>query len=227
MSQISRLLQLVVLGFSLIGIAGSAYSDYSRTGEDFSLEVEHSETRWMYASETLTSKSTILGIRLDQTLAPRLRGTLLAGFIDLSQPANPLPAARVTDGYYGGIDLVLLLLDLRRLRLELGGGYHYHNTQGSYQDINTDIIWHDTYAQLGLRLSLSERLDLHATGGALQTSGEQRISGSLSQLLTFEEEQQEYYSAGLSYWLDGTGYIKATWLGGGREGFRFSFHRQF
>ena len=227
MSRISRLVQLVVLGFSLMAFAGSAHSDYSPMVLDFSLEVEHNETRWAYASETLTSKSTIFGVRLEQALAPRLRGTLLGGYIDLSQPDNPLPSARVTDGYYGGIELVLLLLDLDRLRLDLAGGYRYQNTRGSYNDITTDMMWHDTYALLGLSLSLSERLGLHASGGTLQTSGEQRVSGNLNQLLTFEEEQQEYYSAGLSYWLDGTGYLRGTWLGGGRDGFRFSFHRHF
>lgn len=227
MSRISRFVQLIVLGLSLITVAGYAQSDYSPKGWDFSLEVEHSETDWAYTSQTLTSKSTILGVRLHETLAPRLSGTLLAGIIDLSQPGNQPPAARVTSGYYGGIELALLLLDFQSLRLELGGGYRYQNTQGTNNDITTDMIWHDTYAQLGLSLSLSNRLDLYATGGALQTSGEQRVSGNLSQLLTFEEDQREYYTAGLSYWLDGTGYVSATWLGGGRDGFRFSFHRHF
>ncbi|MFP3873483.1 MAG: hypothetical protein ACLFQT_00735 [Thiohalophilus sp.] len=192
-----------------------------------SLQIEHNETRWQYADETLTSKSSILGIQLQETLAPRLRGRLHAGYLDLSQPDNTLAAARVTTGYYTGIELALLVLDTSRLRLELSSGYRYQNTEGHTDNTDISLVWHDTYAQLGMALPLSERLELQATGGTSRTSGEQRLSGETDQLLTFDEKEQRYYAAGLSYRVDRTGYLSISWLGGNRDGFRLGFHRGF
>lgn len=218
---------VTLLGLTLIGFNTFARADYRANGMDFSLQVEHNETRWEYDNQILTSKSSMLGIQLQETLAPRLRGRLQTGYLDISQPANPLPAARVTTGYYAGVDLTLLLLDPAPLRMELTGGYRYQDTRGHDGGTNVDLVWHDTYAQLGVIVPLSGRLDLHALGGTSRTSGEQRVSGDTSQLLTFEERRRDYYAAGLSYWLDDTGYLSVSWLGGAYDGFRLGFHRGF
>jgi len=211
----------------LVVFSGPASAGYPPGELELSLQIEHTETRWQYSGETLTSKSSILGVQLQETLAPRLRGRLHAGYLDLSQPDNSLAAARVTTGYYAGIELALLLLDTDRLRLELSSGYRYQDTEGHTDSTDVSLVWHDTYAQLGLTLPLAERLDLHAVGGTSRTSGEQRVSGDSDQLLTFDEKEQRYYAAGLSYWVDGTGYLSVSWLGGNRDGFRLGFHRGF
>ena len=91
-----------LLWLLLITFSGSAQADYPPGQLELSLQIEHNETGWQYASETLTSKSSILGVQLQETLAPRLRGRLHAGYLDLSQPGNTLAAARVTTGYYAG-----------------------------------------------------------------------------------------------------------------------------
>lgn len=205
-----------------------AQAEYHPGGLDFSLQVEHSETRWQYTNIALTSKSSKLGVQLKETLASRLRGTLYAGYLDLSQPDNTLPAAQVTTGYYGGIDLTLLLLKLPWIDLELTGGYGYQDTRGSEGDTTVNFVWYDTYAQLGMSIPVSGQLDLRAASGMINTSGEQRVSGGTgNQLFTFDEQKQRYYTAGLDYWLDGTGYISLRWLGGNSDGFRISFHRGF
>jgi len=214
-------------GLFLVAFSGPASADYPPGELELSVQIEHNETRWQYAGETLTSKSSILGIQLQETLAPRLRGRLHAGYLDLSQPDNSLAAARVTTGYYAGIELALLLLDTNRLRLELSSGYRYQDTEGHTDSTDVSLVWHDTYAQLGLTLPLSERLDLHALGGSSRTSGEQRVSGDTDELRTFDEKEQGYYTAGLSYRVDDTGYLSISWLGGNRDGFRFGFHRSF
>lgn len=218
---------LALSGFTLSILSPAATADSPASELDFSLQVEHHETRWQYAGQTVTSKSSILGVRMQERLAPRLTGSLHVGYLDLSQPDNPLPAAQTTSGYYGGIELNWRLLDSQWLRVDLGGGYRYQETTGQNSGTEVELVWHDTYAQLGLGIPLSERLTLQTAGGTSRTSGEQRVSGNTTQLLTFEEDQQAYYSAGLAYWLDGTGYLSATWLGGGYDGFRFSFHREF
>ncbi|MDY6981367.1 MAG: hypothetical protein SV201_15965, partial [Pseudomonadota bacterium] len=174
-----------------------------------------------------TSKSSVLGVRLKERLAPRLLGSLKAGYLELSQSGNPLPAAHTTTGHYAGIELTLLLLDTTPLELALTGGYAYQLTDGQQDDTDVELRWYNTYAQLDLGVSLNERLTLHASGGTLRTDGEQRVSGATSALQDFEQTDQGYYSAGLSYWVDGTGYLGASWLGGSQEGFRFSFHRRF
>lgn len=205
-----------------------AQAEYRPGGLDFSLQVEHSESRWQYTDTVLISKSSKLGIQLKETLASRLRGTLYAGYLDLSQPYNTLPAAQVTTGYYGGIDLTLLLLELPWIDLELTGGYGYQDTRGSENGTTVNFVWYDTYAQLGASIPISGQLDLRVAGGVISTNGEQRISGSSgSQLFTFDEQKQRYYATGLDYWLDGTGYISLRWLGGNSDGFRISFHRGF
>lgn len=223
-----RRIMIPLSGITLTAFASApATAEYASDGPDFSLQVEHNETRWQYADRTLTSKSSILGIRLQETLAPRLRGSLHAGYLELSQPENPLPAAQFTSGGYGGVQLSLLLLETSRLTMTLSGGYTYLETDGEGNNTRVELAWHDTYAQLGTSLALTERLTLHAAGGISRTSGEQRVSGDTEGLLTFDEQQRGYYAAGLAYWMDGTGYLSATWLGGSRDGFRFSFHRRF
>ncbi|MDZ7662202.1 hypothetical protein [Thiohalophilus sp.] len=211
----------------MIAFSGPASAAYPPGELELSLQIEHNETRWQYSGETLTSKSAILGVQLQETLAPRLRGRLHAGYLDLSQPDNTLAAARVTTGYYAGIELALLVLDTSRLKLELSSGYRYQYTEGHTDSTDVSLVWHDTYAQLGVTLPLSERLDLHAIGGASRTSGEQRVGGDTDQLLTFDEKEQRYYAAGLSYRVDETGYLSVSWLGGNRDGFRLGFHRGF
>ncbi len=191
------------------------------------MQVEHNETRWRYANQTLTSKSSVLGVRLKERLSPRLLGSLKAGYLDLSQSGNPLPAARTTSGYYGGIELTMRLLDTAPLNLALSGGYTYTQTEGHESGTDVELRWYDTYVQLDLGVALNERLMLHASGGTLRSDGEQRVSGNTTALLEFEQTDQGYYSAGLSYWLDGTGYLSASQVGGSQEGFRFSFHRRF
>lgn len=222
-----RRLALTLPGALLVGFSGPAQADYPPGKLDLSLQIEHNETRWQYANQTLTSKSSILGVRLQETLAPRLRGSLHFGYLDLSQPDNTLAAAQVTTGYYAGLELGLLLLDTSRLRLELSAGYRYQNTEGHANNTDVELVWHDTYAQLGLAIPLSERLEFHTFGGTSRTSGEQRASGATDQLLTFDEQKRRYYAAGLSYWVDSTGYLSASWLGGNRDGFRLGFHRGF
>lgn len=227
MSKYSATIARLLLIFAPLFIMPRAFADYAPGELDFSMQVEHNETRWRYANQTLTSKSSLLGVRLKERLAPRLLGSLRAGYLDLSQSGNPLPAARTTSGYYSGIELTLLLFDITPLNLTLSGGYTYRQTEGHENGTDVELRWYDTYAQLDLGVALSERLTLHASGGTLRTDGEQRVSGNTSALLDFEQTEQGYYSAGLSYWLDGTGYLRASWLGGSQEGFRFSFHRRF
>ncbi|TDY01037.1 hypothetical protein [Thiohalophilus thiocyanatoxydans] len=218
---------MALSGLLLAGFSGPATADYPPNSLDLSLQIAHHETRWQYAGQTVTSKSSILGVRVRETLAPRLSGSLYAGYLDLSQPNNPLSAAQVTTGYQTGIELDLLLLDMNRLRLELSGGYRYQDTEGHADNTNVELVWHDTYAQLGLTIPLTEHLEFQALGGTSRTSGEQRASGDTDQLLTFDEQRQGYYAAGLSYWVDSTGYLSASWLGGNRDGFRLGFHRGF
>lgn len=227
MSKYSAAIARLLLVFVPLFIMPRAFADYAPGELDFSMQVEHNETRWRYASQTLTSKSSVLGVRLKERLGPRLLGSLRAGYLELSQSGNPLPAAQTTSGYYGGIELTLLLLDTAPLNLALTGGYTYRQTDGHESDTDVELRWYDTYAQLDLGVALNDRLTLHASGGTLRSDGEQRVSGSTSALLDFEQTDQGYYSAGLSYWLDGTGYLGASWLGGSQEGFRFSFHRRF
>lgn len=205
----------------------SVSADYPRDGFNFSLQAEHSESEWQYAGQTLTSKSSKLGVQIQETLAPRLSGTLYAGYLDLSQPGNSLPAARVTTGYYGGIDVTLLVLDFSRLKIELTGGYAYQNTEGNESGTTVNFVWHDSYSHLGITLPVTRQLRMRGTAGVLNRSGEQRTSGASSQLLEFSENKSEFYSAGFDYLLDNSGHMSLRWLGGERDGFRISFHRGF
>jgi hypothetical protein len=223
----SRFLAVMVLLFTTYYCISPAQAEFPDSDFNFSLQLEHSESSWQYTTTTLTSKSSKLGVQLEQFMSPRLSGTLYVGFLDLSQPANTLPAAQFSSGYYGGIELSLLLLDLSHLKLDLTGGYAYQDTEGKDGGTTVNFVWYDTYGQLGMSIPLSRQLWLRAAGGVLHSSGEQRVSGTGSQLLTFTEQQKEYYSAGLDYWLDGSGFIRLDWLGGNRDGFRISFHRDF
>lgn len=222
-----RLLTAVVLLFTNYYCISPAQAEFPDSDFNFSLQLEHSESSWQYTTTTLTSKSSKLGVQLEQFMSPRLSGTLYVGFLDLSQPANVLPAAQFSSGYYGGIELSLLLLDLSHLKLDLTGGYAYQDTEGIDGGTTVNFVWYDTYAQLGMSIPLSRQLWLRATGGVLYTDGEQRVSGTGSQLLTYKEDKKENYSAGLEYWLDDSGFIRLDWLGGNRDGFRISFHRGF
>ncbi|MDY6978946.1 MAG: hypothetical protein SV201_03645, partial [Pseudomonadota bacterium] len=93
MSKYSTLIARLLSLFIALFIAPPAVADYAPGELDFSMQVEHNETRWRYASQTLTSKSSVLGVRLKERLAPRLLGSLKAGYLELSQSGNPLPAA--------------------------------------------------------------------------------------------------------------------------------------
>lgn len=213
--------------FVVIFCQSTALADYRKQETQFSLEIAHTQSDWRYPTGLFYTKSSILGIQLTEAMASRLKGSLSAGYLDLSQPQNPLPAAQTTSGYYGSVALTLLLLDTRYVGMDLSGGYRYQETDGSDATTTVRNIWYDTFVQLELQLRLSSQLAIQTGGGLSQTDGEQRVSGGTTTLTTFEEAEQEFYYAGLAYWVDNTGYLRLTWLGGNRDGFRISFHRGF
>lgn len=194
---------------------------------DFSLRVQYRKTDFLTPAGREETALSTLGIAWVERLLPRVYGSLQFGYLEISQPNNPIPAARVTEGSYAGISLHGLLYQGDRLKIDMTVDYRYQQADSNQDDQNIEHTWHQT--GLGLQgsyqliqpLSVSLGVSYHAL------SGEQRASGNLNQTLKFEEDTHTGYAVGLDLRVERGGHLGLEVYGGNFRGVGLYFRRWF
>ena len=202
-------------------------ADYQPGSIRYALDIERTKSDWQYGTSRFRSKQSLIGISWEEALAPRMKGGISIGYLDLSQPDNPIPAAQVTTGYYAGLNLSLLLLSTDSLQTTLYLDYSYRNSRGTQNSQTAEFVWYQSEAGLQLNWQFLRQTYLIVGGSYHLTDGEQRLSGTLNQVTVFEQDQHTGYQAGLAYQVDRSGAVGASWLGGNRDGVRIYFNRAF
>ena len=204
-----------------------AWANYDPEVSDFVLFIEHSDTDWVYPAVTVETTTTRLLAVWHESFGQSLKGGLRLAYLDISQATNPLPSGKNATGYGLGIDLHAGLLDRRMLQLDLRFAYDYQSTYGKSTDQTSDFIWHTAEASLDIIVVPASRLSFLTGVSLTWLEGEQRVSGNISQIIPFNEDEPFGYYAGLNLKTDATGSIGLKYYGGMRQGGELIFRRRF
>ena len=204
-----------------------SWANYDPTVSDFALFIHHTDMDWAYPTANRQTTTTRLLAVWHENFSPSLKGGLRLAYLDLSQASNPLPSAQNSTGYSLGFDIHALLLDRRLLHLGLVFTYDYQSTQGNSPDQTSDFVWHTGGAGIDMIIAPAAQFSALAGTSLTYIDGEQRISGNLSQIIPFSEDEPLGYYAGLALKTDATGSIELKWYDGTMEGVEFVFRREF
>jgi len=194
---------------------------------DFNVHLQSVKSDWRYDNAQRQTRISRAGFGWSESLGRYLSAGLLLGYLDLSQADNPLDTAKLSSGYYGGLQLDGQIIENRYLKLKLNLSFLYNDTQNQDASQNISNIWTQTEVKLLARIPLSDRLSLRLDLNSYQLRGEQRNSGSVSSINKFNQDQSTGYSAGLDVAVDRNASIGFDWSGGSREGGRIYFRRLF
>jgi hypothetical protein len=194
---------------------------------DFVLFIEHSDTEWVYPAVSRETTTTRLLAVWHESFGQLLKGGLRLAYLDISQAASPIPSGQNATGYGLGFDLHTGLLDRRMLQLGLRFAYDYQSTQGKSPDQVSDFVWHTAEVGLDMIVAPTSRLSFLTGASLTWLDGEQRVSGTIYQIIPFSEDEPFGYYAGLSLKTDATGSIGLRYYGGMRQGGELIFRRHF
>jgi hypothetical protein len=194
---------------------------------DFALFIQYTDMDWAYPATIQQTTTTRLLAVWHENFSPSFKGGLRLGYLDHTQASNPLPSAQNSTGYSLGFDIHALLLEQRMLHLGLAFAYDYQSTQGNSPDQISDFVWHTGTVGVDMILAPAAQFSVLAGVNLTYLDGEQRVSGNLSQIIPFNEDEPVGYYAGLNLRTDATGSIGLKWYGGTIQGIEFVFRREF
>jgi len=212
----------------LAGLLGTpAWADYDPAVSDFALHIQHTDMDWAYPATVQQTTTTRLLAVWHESFTASLKGGLRLSYLDLSQPSNPLSSAQNSTGYGLGFDIHALLLEQRWLNMSLGFVYDYQSSQGTSPDQTSDFVWHTGVIGLDLILAPAAQFSVLMGTSLTYIDGEQRITGNVSRVIPYNEDEPVGYYAGLAVKTDATGSIGLKWHGGTMQGVEFVFRREF
>ncbi|HEB85899.1 MAG TPA: hypothetical protein ENI68_02640 [Gammaproteobacteria bacterium] len=194
---------------------------------DFNLHLQSVNSNWRYDNARRRTEISRAGFGWSETLSPGLSGGFMLGYLDLSQTDNPLDTAKLTSGYYGGLQVETRLIENRYLRLGLNLSILYNDSQHQASNLSVNNIWIQTEEKLLARIPLSEQLGLRLALNDYQLRGEQRSRGSATNVSNFRQDQSIGYSFGFDVLVDPGASVGFDWSGGSRKGGRLYFRRLF
>ncbi len=194
---------------------------------DFNVHLQSVKSDWRYDNARRRTRISRAGFGWSESFGPYLSAGLLLGYLDLSQADNPLDVAKLSSGYYGGLQLDGQIIENRYLKLKLNLSLLYNETQNQDASQNLTNVWTQIEMKLLARIPVSERLGLRLELNSYRLRGEQRNSGAISSINNFTHDQSMGYSTGLDLAVDRNASIGFDWSGGNREGGRIYFRRLF
>ncbi|VAX12475.1 hypothetical protein MNBD_GAMMA24-1835 [hydrothermal vent metagenome] len=207
------------------GLMAQTFDNQGRL--DFNVHLQSVYSDWRYANSRQRTNISRAGFGWSETLSPGLSGGIMLGYLDLGQSNNPLDAAKLSSGYYGGLQLETQLVERRYLHLKLNLSVLYNDSQNQAGTPSINNIWIQTEEKLQARIPLREQLALRLALNSYQLRGEQRSSGSVTDVSNFRQDQNIGYSIGLDVLVDPDASIGFDWSGGNRRGGRLYFRRLF
>ena len=211
----------------LLVLPGMARADRYEDRLDFSLTVGSGKTRWVYQDTPRETRLRSITASWSQPMSRSIWGTLNISYLDTSQAAHPQAVGLNTAGDGLGIDLQFELLTAARFQLGLRFAYDYARTENSLAGQQIENTWTTTSLGLDAELSLGQYMWFLAGTGLVSVDGEERLSGAINRVSTFEEETSTGYYAGLNIRTDARGRIGLRWVGGYQTGLFLKFTREY
>lgn len=194
---------------------------------EFSLSVQNQTTYFDFPTKAYQVKSDQVGISWYESFSKYFQGGLELGYIEMSQIDNPLASAQFSSGQYFGILFRFLPIDDPFASLTLNLNYRYNNTEAKSTNQNSEFAWHETLFFTEAELRPFDKISLILAAEYQNLAGEQRDSGSISQITRFSASEHLGYRFGINFKPDPTADIRIEWLTGYRNGGRLYFKRRF
>ena len=224
------ILNILTLGFltSLILLPTTSLAISFKSGTDFNAHYQSYNTDWRYTNNsTQDTRISRLGIGWKEKISEYIHGGLKAGYLDITQANNPISTARITEGQYFGITIGSTIIDLEWFNLSSGLSYSYNSTERQETSQSIELRWNQTVLDIQSSFHLIPRLSLTLGGKLTWIEGEERATGTITQVRSFEQNKIEGYYARIDLATDRTGSIGVSWEGGTQDGVSIYFRRQF
>lgn len=227
MSRLNTSLLLLIAVMSLCPVSSSDARSDRLEEMSFSLAIESTHVDFLIDAVPYDSRLFYYGVSWQETLNRYLKFAAHTGMVEISQSANPLPAARLRSGRYIGVTIGLLPVRSDFMDISVNYEYAYHNASGSTFDQSSNLSWasHRSEIELLLRPAISFSVKLAAD--LTRNEGEQRDSGALLQVLPLGEAELFSQRLGLELQLEDAGAVGLDYLVGDRNGSRIYFLRRF
>lgn len=216
----------VFCSFSLLSFNTNAYQP-AQHGLDFSLSVQRQSSKIELPSGTHNVSTNQLGIRWHEPFNDYFNAGLEVGYNEMTQVSNPVSSAQFTSGEYVGILLRFKPLQTNQLELELDLNYRYNQSRGSSINQQTQFTWDESIFSARLHYWPAKTVGLFVGADYFAVTGTQRDSGTVSQVQTFSENEQQGFSFGLQFIPYSGGIVGIESHSGYRSGGKIYFQRSF
>lgn len=214
---------IILQPFTIVHSANST-NNYSL---EFALSVSNQSTIFNFSPTTYKTRTEQLGINWYEPFSHYFHAGLELGYIDMSQLDNTVASAQFSSGQYAGLLLRFFPVENKHLSLSLNFNYRFYRTQGEVANQKTQFSWNQNLLFAELRYSLTNDMGILLASEYQLIDGEQQDSGSINQITTFKENQQQGYRIGLNFISNRTGAIGVEWSTGFNRGTRLYFSRKF
>jgi hypothetical protein len=194
---------------------------------EFSLSVSNQNTYFKYTSNNNKVKTSQLGINWYEPFSPYFHAGFELGYTEMTQIENNLASAQFTEGQYAGLLLRLLPIDNHFFSLTLNLNYRYNRTQGNSTNQETQFAWSESLLSSEVLFKPINHIDLFLAAEYQILNGEQRDSGNINQVTSFNSSKHQGYRFGINFKLKNNGVIQLERLTGFRHGTRIYFIRKF
>lgn len=212
---------LVLLWLS--GIPGQASAQNLQVG----LHIQSERLKLVYDQSVRQTDISRLDLVWHETLNPWLDGSIRLGKFRLTQDSNPIPAGQATVGTSLGLGLRFYLHRGPRLQLSTDLGYQYTDSSASLSGQTVDMSWHQVSGEIAANIRLVGNSYLSLGAGAVSIHGDERASGTVTSVKTFQSDTSGFARLGLLIGLDHASHIGLEVDTGSIAGARIAFQRWF
>ena len=194
---------------------------------DFSLSISDTRETWLLNNNSSNTRIRAYGISWFEDFTAAIDGGIEVGRMEMIQLDAALASANYSAGEYAGLVARFRLIENPYFSWALKAAYRYSSTLGTANSQESRFSW--TQARAGSTFLLRP---LKNTGFFLSVdyyimSGEQRDTGTVTQITTIREAQRLTYRGGVHFYTPPQGRVSLEWLEGFRQGFVIHFQRSF
>ena len=197
----------------------------SLDGSQFALNIQRSESDWLFDSTLTENRLNRLYISFYETAHSWFRPGLKLGYITLAQTGNPATTGINLSGEMLGVT-ARFETQTRTLNPRLDIDYLYHQLQTNNISQDTRLNWFELTLKPGIFIKLNK---LHLTLGAYynEIDGDQTSFGTFTQTRHFTEEKTAGGFIDLALFVDATGFVSLQVENGGRNSLNLIFAREY
>lgn len=218
----------VCLFAGLLSWSATAVSTPLPNPFEVGLHLQGEDTDWRYADGTIRrTRLNSVYWSWQERFSKSMNGGAAIGYTEGTQADNPVPDARYTSGNWLEINLQYFLVDQPLIGANLSFAYRYTDLAIETTTQKANWRWHR--GRLGAELSLGWTPTLHTTLGAsyVALDGQEILSGTLTQITNFKQDQTLGGYLGFQLALDRAGSVSIEIQGGSYRGGKLSFARWF